>query len=365
VVIAGSDKATRRRGVRRPRDPDPVPFGPQLRLAREQNDLSLDVIGDRTGVRRRDLEALEEGDLSGFRDERAALMAARRFAETVGLDGIVMSHAVGEQWRSMTGEPPAAVTGPPPRAMTGVVPAIGPEIRTPAPAPVVSRVTSTHPVASPHLRSFTETAQVPQVAGTVRPATPTLPPGLRFDSTDAIPVTSRPTFSDQKPGSLGLRVALWTAVLLILLGVGGLSVDHWRPSWLAKLHLVSGTPAPSRATGTGGRTTTTVAPRVTESASGSRAATVTVHASAYQVVVATQQTCWINVTTPSNATPVFSQTVPSGTTKVFSSVGGQLSVELGASGALVAVRIGGKTAPDFLLAPKAVPYIVSFHSATG
>src|ERR1700683_463389 len=62
VVIAGSDRTTRRRAVRRQRDPSSFPYGEELRRARQQLDLSLDALGDRTGVRPAELEALEDGD---------------------------------------------------------------------------------------------------------------------------------------------------------------------------------------------------------------------------------------------------------------------------------------------------------------
>ena len=57
--------------------------------------LSLEAVQDRTGVRRFDLEALEAGDLSRFADEKTALIAVRRCAETLGLDAAAMTQAVG------------------------------------------------------------------------------------------------------------------------------------------------------------------------------------------------------------------------------------------------------------------------------
>jgi hypothetical protein len=346
--------------VRRQRDPSPASFGPELRQAREQLDLSLAVIQDRTGVHSRDLEALEEGDLSRFRDERAALVAVRRYADTVGLDGISMSQAMQEQWRSVADAPPPALTGATPRP-TGITPATRGDMRDSASVPVGSTHLSRYPGDSSHLLAFTQTAQVPQVgrAPTPRPARP---PGLSFDSTDAIPITPHHTHHDPGPASLGLRVAVWTLVLLLVVGVAGLSVDHWRPGWLAKIHLVTSGGTPATHPHHPGRSVTHT-PIVTQTTSGPRSATVTVHSPTFQVVVHTQQPCWIQVIGPLGAAPVFSSTVPAGTTKIFTSANGKLSLELGASGVLVAVQVLGKTVPGWLLAPSAVPFVVNFRSA--
>ena len=393
MVIAGSDRTTRRRGARRQRDPSVASYGPELRQARTQLDLALDVIQDRTGIRSRDLEALENGDLSGFRDERAALVAVRRYADTVGLDAIPMSLAVEAQWRSVADAASAALTGMTPQtrgdvrhgpsipvlagpvlggAVSGGPATTGPVVTRPAASgpvlsgPVISRPTpspaTSRPVGdSPHLRAFTQTAQVPRVAGAA-PVRPTLPPGLRFDSTDAIPVTQRQTYQPPPPTSTSLRVAIWTLVLLLFVGVAVISVDHWRPGWLAKIHLTASGPAAT--TTPHGAKPGAKAPIVTSTPSGANGSTVTVHSSAFQVVVATQGPCWINVTSPASSVPVFSSTVPAGTTEIYTSVNGHLSVELGASRVLVAVQILGKTVPGWILAPSAVPYVATFHSAS-
>ena len=107
---------------------------------------------------------------------------------------------------------------------------------------------SRYPGDTSHLKAFTQTAQVPQVAAGP-PVHPPCPPGLRFDTTDAIPVTSR--VPPAQPGPVALRVAVWSTVLLLVLGVAGVAVHHWRPAWLAKIHLV---PSASGPPGTHGAT---------------------------------------------------------------------------------------------------------------
>ncbi len=194
------------------------------------------------------------------------------------------------------------------------------------------------------------------------PVRPSRPPGLRFDSTDAIPVTLRGR-PEPRPAPLTLRVAVWSTALLLVVGIGGLAVHHWRPAWLKKIHLVAG---PSTGAAASHGTTPAHGPHlpiVTETASGPLSATVTVRSSVFSVVVTTTAPCWIHVSNPASFAPVFSATVPAGTTKSFTSASGQLSVELGASHVSMTVQILGKTVPGFLLAPRAAPFVVNLHSA--
>jgi hypothetical protein len=116
VVIAGSDKTTRRRGVRRQRGcVAPASDPSSVRHAKDSASAS-DTVQDRTGVRRFDIEALEQGDLSRFPDEKTALVAVRRYAEILGLDGPTMMQIVGDQWRKVTESPTSALAtvGAPP-----------------------------------------------------------------------------------------------------------------------------------------------------------------------------------------------------------------------------------------------------------
>jgi hypothetical protein len=358
VVIAGSDKTTRRRAMRRQRDPSLSRFGPDLRQARERLDLSLETVQDRTGVRAVELEALEEGDLSRFPDEKTALVAVRRVAEILGLDASAMTQIVTGAWHNVTRHPAPHLTG-----MTGATPLV---LRDSAPVPVAAPPApgtvghlSRYPGDASHLKAFTQTAEVPQVGR--RPATPALPPGLRFDSTDAVPAVKFHAYRPPDPAPLALRVAVWSTVLLLVLGGAGLAVHHWRPAWLTKIHLVAGPPAPAHGAPATAPHTTVPSHLVTATTTGPLAAVVTVRLPVFDVVVTTSAPCWIHVTSPAGFSPLFSATVPAGTTKTFTSTRGALSLELGASHAAVTVKIFGKTVPGWTLVPPAAPYTVNFH----
>jgi hypothetical protein len=375
VVIAGSDRTTRRRGIRRQRDPSSFPFGPDLRQARERLGLSLETVQDRTGVRLLHLEALEAGDLSRLPDEKIALIAVRRFAEVVGLDAAAMTRSVADLWRKVMDAPTPDLTGAPggprkdPRP-SATVPIIGVPI-IPIPLATSTSVSGNQvtgaPAAGPlsrfptdtsPLRAFTQTAQVPQVEShTVRPS---LPPGLRFDSTDSLPVTRRAS-RDRPPIPLSLRVAVWTTLVLLVVSGVGIGIHHFRPAWLAKIHLVgtAGTTVPHS------HGTTAPAfhgPLVSNTATGPLSAAVAVRSPVYEVVVTTQAPCWLHVSSPTSFSPLFSATVPAGTTKTFTSGNGQLSVELGASHATVTVQILDKAVPGWSLSPRSAPFVVNFHS---
>jgi hypothetical protein len=163
---------------------------------------------------------------------------------------------------------------------------------------------------------------------------------------------------------VALRVAVWTTVVLLAVGATGLAVHHWRPAWLAKIHLVASPGTGGTHPSHGSSPAKVTGPLVTETSAGPLSAAVGVRASVYEVVVTTQAPCWINVTSPASFAPVFSATVPAGSTKTFTSGDGQLSLELGASHATVTVQILNRTVPDWSLTPASAPFVVNFHSIT-
>ncbi len=184
MVIAGSDRTTRRRGMRRQRDPSFFRYGPDLRQARESAGLSVESIQDRTGVRRADIEALEQGDLSRFPDEKAALLAVRRVAEILGLDPTPMILSAQERWPHAAAAPsavlattlqPTTSTGTTGTAKSIKLTTSPPEVARPTgTVPAVGGHLSRYPGDTSHLKAFTQTAQVPQVGRA--PSPPPFPP---------------------------------------------------------------------------------------------------------------------------------------------------------------------------------------------
>lgn len=341
--------------------------GRALRDAREAQDATLTEIHDRTGVHWRDLEALEAGNLAHFTDQRAALVAVRRYAEVVGLPAEELERTVEDTWRSVVGfessyRGPAGVAAP----STGVaaLPAVG------GPGSSTGHLPR-HPGDGSHLRAFTQTAQVPGV----RPGFPTgsgpatvgFSGPKPFDATDAIPVTLL-SAKTPAPVPLALRAALWCTVVLLVIGVAGLAVHRWRPLWLEKIHVVaSPTSAPaSRVTTPTPHASQHAAPPgpVSLTAFGNGSATVTVRATQYQVVLSTGAPCWVQVTGPASFVPAFSATLPGGSTKTFAAEAGQLSIELGASHASLSVEILGKVVPGWTFTPSSAPFLVHFTSST-
>lgn len=78
-------------------------LGELLKKARQDNELSLREISERTKIQVHYLEALEEGDFGKFPGEVYLKGALRNYAEAVGLDQeTVLAH-----YRRLAGEPPA------------------------------------------------------------------------------------------------------------------------------------------------------------------------------------------------------------------------------------------------------------------
>jgi len=251
--------------------------------------------------------------------------------------------------------------------VTGVVPQLPP--RNPyVPDPSDTR----------HLRTFTQTAQVPVVPG---PAGYRVDP--RFLNTGQVPVYQR------RKVPLGLRVAVWLVALLLLVAVAGVVVHQVRPAWLHRLEVASGASAPTRSsagstTGTGAShptsstpsgstrssapapgTTTLKSPNgvVVADVTNPAAVTVKVAASKFTVVLLAHGSAWVSVTVPGHSAPIFAQVVPAGA-DTFDSLKGGVTLEIGASPVVLEVQVNGKTVPGWQFVPKAAPFTISFASAS-
>jgi hypothetical protein len=226
------------------------------------------------------------------------------------------------------------------------------------------------------LRAFTQTAEVPIARAIRTPGSSAA--SEHFVETDAIPITSHP-HPKTRLAPRWLRATFGLTALLLLLGVAGLAAHHYKPQWLADIHLARGHSSAVNAT-TGSVTpnqsahssrashTSTPASRtlVTQTASGTGSASVTVHAKSYQVVISAQKPCWIDATIPPGSSgPVFMGILQTGDTKTLAPVQGELSVQFGASFVIVQIQVEGKTVTGWSFTPPTAPFTLSFTTSPG
>jgi len=363
VATAAGDRTTRRRGRRQLGPASPAALGDALREAREAGAVTLAEVHDRAGVPWQQLEALEGGDLSLFPDQAAAATAVRRYADLVGLDAEQLGQAVTQFWGTAAAGFPDVALADTGRRRRGQRRTAAADNGLPPGGGHLSR----YPGDGTHLRAFTQTDQVPGVRRVdFAVAGPGDPQG-QFSVTGVFPTTTGWAPARRRGLPVLLGAAIWCTVVLLVIGLGGLAVHHWRPQWLVDIHvehLAARTPSTSTPGPGSGHTR---APKqtspVTLTSNGVAAASVTVRAADYSVVVAANGgSCWVRATTPQAFAPVFNQTLASGQNATIPAGGGQLTLDLGSSYALVAVQIDGKTAPGFLFKPSAAPYIMNFTS---
>ena len=191
----------------------------------------------------------------------------------------------------------------------------------------------------------------------------------QFSVTGVFPAAAVWQPVEERPVPLVLRVGIWATVVLLVVALGGLAVDHWKPSWLRAAHIVH---SPTKAS-----TSTTVATSsspgahpsgssalVFQSSSGTDTASISVRAASFTVEVAASGACWVRASTPQSFAPIYQQTLQAGQSASLQSADGQLTVNLGSSYALLAVEINGKAAPGWLFKPPAAPFVLNFSSTT-
>jgi Helix-turn-helix domain len=348
-VGANGDRSTSRRSKRRrPRPLTPVEAGEMLRNARESLGIELPEVHDRTGISWRNLEAIESGEVQRFSDPAAAAVAMRRYAELVSLDAEPLVTSVTSPVLALAGAPAPGINAP-------WAPGPGPgEIES-------SGHLRRYQGDQSHLRSFTQTAQVPttgRTSGSQADAFPGGPAGAYHAP------RRRP-----KPPWM-LRFVTWFVLLLVLVGVAGISINRYEPQWLRDIHVLKGAPAQAARSGSNNRRSSppTTHPKpskpvpalVTTSHTGIGTATVKVASSNYTVVVAALNSCWVEAQTPGTINPIFDRTLTAGQTVSIPVTGGQVTVELGAQAAGISVKIAGTPVPGWSLHPDAVPFFATF-----
>jgi cytoskeletal protein RodZ len=340
----GDRSASRRKKRRGERTLTSVDAGAALREARERLGIDLAEVHDRTGISWRNLEALESGDVQRFSDPSAAGVAMRRYADLVSLDSAPLI---------------AALSNPPAYAYSGAGSSGSSAVRgTPAVEPSTGHLRRYHNDHS-HLRSFTQTAEVPVVGGVSGP-----PPISGLNGYAHVRVRRKaPWF---------LRFVTWLALFLLILGAAGLAVDHYKPQWLRDIHLIqvaahpttgSHHPTTARSTVPTTRTSTASSPTVTTSKTGVGTVTVKVSVPDYTIQISTFGACWIQAQTPLSVNPLLNRTLSAGQSVSIPVTGVQISIEFGSLSAQIKVEVGGKPVQGWSLKPDAVPYFVTFAAS--
>jgi hypothetical protein len=356
VIRPRGGTARRRDDQDQPTSSSAAVIGGQLRDAREERGLDLLAVHDRLSRPITLLEALENGDLAALPDQAQALSTLRRYAAFLGLDGDALALQMLDAWSASPSSNGGARNG----ALTNVVTAVttGPD----------------------HLRAFTQTGEVPKVgAGSsmgnggsgaygygVRtgPPTGTFPVVPRQDIRHSKRAVARARRRLRAPTSL--KVVTWVAALLVLAVALGFGIQHWRPQWLARSHILRVAGPHPGTVPPGSTTRTTGAPHqasvVVPTSASEQSSSYTVASRHFDVTLLTSGKCWVQVTSSSSITPLVVGVQPPGKSLSFPATG-TMTVEVGASAVIVAVTVDGK--PAFFNSPHSTPYTYQFVAASG
>jgi len=321
--------------------------------------LDLLAVHDHLGRPITQIEALETGNMGALPDRSLALSTLRRYATFLGLD----ADALVEEFTVDQEIEPAGTSAPAGRSTAAS-----------AATSVVAAVTA----GPDHLRAFTETGEVPRVAGRgtstagtsssydysaeVGPPTGTFPVVPRADLRKSRRSVARARRRMRAPTSL--RVMTWIAAVLVLIVAVGFVLLTANPRVLANAHILRVAPAGSSATTGGSSNPTSTVPRqafpVQSSGSSDSSASYSVATTKFTVVVATSGPCWVQITSSSSPVPLVSGVQQGAKVLSFPAVG-TMTVEVGSSAVLVGITIKGKNA--FTDAPKVVPFTYTFAPA--
>jgi len=345
-----------------------------LRRVRTRQGLRLEEVSFRAGLPLEHLNALETATFDRSIDRMAVLRSLRTYANFLGLPGERLVLALIDLWPGSrtpagvgAGRPPEltkvpAAAGAPSATATGVLPMVTPQDT--ATVPVVGRPfkpapsDDTAPVATTWgggggppgggSGGGERTAQVPTVIADTGPVPTVAPPR-----------------AGRSP--LLLQLAVGLVVLAIAVGVAGLVVDHFRPSWLRTLGLTHGSTPPAASTGgsrTGGhhaRARTTIGtPTTTQAFSvGQTSATgvaLSVRAPTFTTqVAAVGGEAWVQVDNANGGPPLFAGILAAGQTQTFTHQH-ELVVNVGSKAAHLFFSVGGKTVGYYL--PQVAPFTI-------
>jgi hypothetical protein len=329
-----------------------------LRETREQRGLDLVTVHDRLARPITQLEGLESGDLSSMPDQAMALSTLRRYAAFLTLDGDALALQLMEAWSSS----PVATSRRRLRDAGGL-------------AGVVAAVTS----GPEHLRAFTQTGQVPRVAGfatsaasgfgahgygvAVGPPTGMIPAIPMSELKDAKRAIRRARRRRRAPTAL--KATTWVVALLALAVVAGTVIQSQRPQWMVESHILritapGGAPLPASpkpAAAPARPAAQAVTPGPTD---GSTQAVYTVSNQHFTLRLAASAPCWVQVTTPASIVPVLVGVLQAGEVKSIDA-DKSITVQVGSAAVVVGIFINGKNV--FFTAPHATPFTYTFTSS--
>jgi cytoskeletal protein RodZ len=338
-----------------PDDPPPSPadIGRVLREKREEIGLDLLTVHDRLGRPITQLEALESGDLSRLHNQDFALSTLRRYARFLALDGDALALQFLECLSA--GAPGAVPAGRGAAAApTGVVTVVDP--------------------GPDHLRAFTQTGPVPRVGGfnnrypgfgTVGPPTGTLSVIPHEQIKETRKIQRKVRRSRRAP--VLLRLATWLVLVALLVALAGVGLRHWRPQLLVQWHIAQpngalylASPPPTTAPTTPHHARGATVKQV--STDNLTAATYSVTAANFKVILTTTAPCYVQVNSPASVNAIVADVQPPNVTKSYPATG-SLTVEIGAAGVSISVAVNGSNV--FTTVPKNAPFTYTFNSAPG
>jgi len=387
-----------RDGTSRRGDRDPIPttvpeVARTLRVARARQGLRIEDVSARTGLPVLQLEALESGTVDLLPDHIQILQTLRRYGDYLGLPGERLVLVLVDRWPGPAGLPP------PPAPSTAAIAAVGsataavpaPATQGTAPAGPGEGTAATLLVGDPGTAPVTalsgnppiDTGVVPAVtspratdtlgggppedplagvilassSGSVQHLTTPVP--LLIADTGVTPAVKPAGKRRRRTGVILLRVLVGMVTILVLLGVAGLVVNHYRPQWLRTLHLPHGhvPPPVHHAVKPPTHKTTPVGlfSLVSTSANGAtfhiRSATFTVE------VAAVGSASWVQATAAGHVNPVFSATVEAGQSQTFTA-DNPFTVEVGSRSAHIFVSVNKKLVGFYF--PTAAPFTMTF-----